>query len=667
MSVAKSGVAEFTSGWSYSFHGDRPKVFRRRLAGLLAAVLAGVLLGAPAEAADYLVDCSRISAASHRASTHRLWHTIADVNAFAAQQGFRAGDRILLRRGCRWREQLQLVGDQSQNPAPNSGSPDKPLVIASFGSGDLPTIDGADPLAGWKDQGHGVYSVQTSGPVYKIFVDGESQETEALLPQPNFDGSWQPQTAYFMWDYILYQGKTLGAVRDVDAQTRFSSDGWYHAPNLPPVQLTTGIANVLRTPGSWYFDSRAGVLYVHLRDGGNPSLHRIDVTRRCYGIHLNGVSHAVVDSLRIIHAAKSGVLADVFSPNRGSLPPGNEFNTIENSVFWNDGDNTVDTLPVSRLQIEGAISIAPSTVASDHPLRGWVVRNNAVGMTDGAWVFSYNRSGISAIGTDGLLLQNNYIAAQQTMGVSVYTDHGPRCLAPRIEGNYFTASQGNLRVSGCTNPVIDSNIIAYSYGYGIQTGGNSSGAVVTHNLIHHLTVTPKANLFNGVDCNGGAPGGTLAFNTIESVWAADATLEIGCDHWSVHDNVFDSSNNAQHGGLTLYIRHEALAGMTFRHNLYKVDPQVTRQFNVGAGQPGAKTFHDLSWWHENVEPSAVVATGPLFADGARGNYALRRAGVFGPPSQIALPVHPFVPTAASTVYLQESPHRPWQPQDTLRR
>jgi hypothetical protein len=184
--------------------------------------------------------------------------------------------------------------------------------------------------------------------------------------------------------------------------------------------------------------------------------------------------------------------------------------------------------------------------------------------------------------------------------------------------------------------------------------------------MHHLTVTPKGHAFNGLDCNGGAPGGTMAFNTIESVWAAEATLEVGCDHWTVRQNVFDSSNNAQHGGLTLYIRKEALPGMQFENNLYKVDPAVKRQFNVGAGTPGANTFHDFAWWKANMEPTARLSEQALFLDSAKGNYALRDAKALNADTRAALPVRPFVPSSASATYLKEALHTPWEPQDKFR-
>jgi len=594
------------------------------------------------------------------------WQHLAKINSFAQQQGFRPGDSILLKRGCRWHEQLELIHSNSSGAPLNSGKDGAPITISAYGHGDFPTIDGADAATGWKPAGGVIFSAPIRDLVYKVFADGDKRETKPLSAQPNYLGQWSSATTYHMWDYVTDKGMTFGAMKEVGTPGTLKNTDWYHAPALPPEQQVSGLANVTRTPGSWFFDTKQGMLFVHLANGGNPAQHQIQISRRRYGIELVGVSHITIDGIRIIHAAKSGVLATVYESNQGGLYMSNEYNTVKNSIFWNNCDISMDVLPRTGMIGEGAIYVAASPKTADKSLKGWVIEGNAVGAIDSERVASFGRSGLSITATEGLILRTNYIATNDAMGVSVFTDRGPRCIKPSIESNYFAANQGSLRISGCIDPVADSNIISYSYGYGIQTGGNSSGAVITHNLMHHLTVTPKGHAFNGLDCNGGAPGGTLAFNTIESVWAADATLEVGCDHWTVRKNVFDSSNNAQHGGLTLYIRKEALPGMRFEDNIYRVDPAVKRQFNVGAGTPGAQTFHDFAWWRANIEPTAKISGQPMFLNPATGDYALREAKVLNASPLAALPIHPFVHNAASTTYLKESLNSPWEPQDKYR-
>lgn len=617
-------------------------------------------------ATTFYVDCDhgKDSASGH--SLKSTWQHLGAVNSFARIEGFHPGDSILLKRGCRWHEQLELLNGNNSGPLTNSGRNGAPITISAYGIGDLPTIDGADAATSWKPAGPGTFAAEVKGLVYKVFVDGDKRETKALSAQPNYLGQWSSSTTYHMWDYVTNNGMTFGAMTDVPTPGPLKNTEWYHAPALDPEKQASGMTNVTKTPGSWFLDTKQGLLFVHLRDGSNPSQHQIQIGRRRYGIELAGVSHISIDGLRIIHAAKSGILATVYDSNQGGLYVSNEYNTIRNSIFWNNCDISTDVLPRTGMIGEGAIYVASSSKTTDQSLKGWVVEGNAIGAIDSERVATFGRSGISITATEGLILRNNYVATNDAMGVSVFTDRGPRCIKPSIDSNYFAANQGNLRISGCTDPVADSNTISYSYGYGIQTGGNSSGAVITHNLMHHLTVTPKGHAFNGLDCNGGAPGGTLAFNTIESVWAAEATLEVGCDHWTVRQNVFDSSNNAQQGGLTLYIRKEALPGTRFEDNIYRVDPAVKRQFNVGAGTPGVNTFHDFAWWRANMEPTARLSEQPLFLDSATGNYALRDAKAMNAGSRAALPTLPFVQNSTTAIYLKEALNAQWEPQDKFR-
>jgi hypothetical protein len=616
-------------------------------------------------ATTFYVNCVNGSDRANGRSLRGSWQHLDAISTYARKEGFRPGDFIQLRRGCRWREQLELSNTNLAGSISNSGNDRQPITITSYGTGDFPTIDGADAVSGWKTVTNVTFVTPVSGPVYKVFVDGDSRETKALQPQPNFLGEWRANTGYHMWDYVTHQGRTFGAMRDVVPGSRIGPDDWYRTADLAPDERNKGVDNVARIPGSWFLDTDRKLLYVHLEDGSNPSRHAIQITRRRYGIELQGLNHIVIDSLRIVHAAKSGIVASVFAPNQGGLYMTNEYNSVQNSILWNNGDTTTDVLPGTGLQGEGAIYVAAYAGSTSSPLKGWVIQGNAIGSIDSQKMADYARNGISVSGTEGLVLRNNYVATNNAIGISIVTDRGSRCVRPMIESNYLTSNQGNLRISGCTNPVADSNTIAYSYGYGIQTGGNTSEAVITHNLIHDLTATPNKHLYNGFDCNGGAPNGTLAFNTIEAVWAAEATLEVGCDHWTVRNNVFDSSNNAQHGGLTLYIRKESLPGMRFEQNIYRVDPGVKRQFNVGAGQPGVQTVHDIAWWQANQEPSAHNAGNVLFVNTASNDYSLRNAAAMAAGARAALPVRPFVPGVASTTYLREAFKAAWKPQDQV--
>ncbi len=69
---------------------------------------------------------------------------IAEVNAAS----FAAGDSILFKRGCTWREQLTV---------PSDGSVGLPITFGAYGDGVKPIINGADIIATWADNSTGSY------------------------------------------------------------------------------------------------------------------------------------------------------------------------------------------------------------------------------------------------------------------------------------------------------------------------------------------------------------------------------------------------------------------------------------------------------------------------------------------------------------------------------
>jgi hypothetical protein len=84
--------------------------------------------------AEYYVDSRRGDDAQTGISASQAWRTLAKVNGFK----FQPGDRILLKSGSFWQEQLA--------PA-SSGTPDAPTVIDRYGNGAYPRIDGNGKFA----------------------------------------------------------------------------------------------------------------------------------------------------------------------------------------------------------------------------------------------------------------------------------------------------------------------------------------------------------------------------------------------------------------------------------------------------------------------------------------------------------------------------------------
>jgi parallel beta helix pectate lyase-like protein len=118
----------------------RPPRPRRRLATCAAA--AGLALGLSAGRADaltYYVDCAAGNDANIGTSQAAAWRSLTR----ASQPTYGPGDQILLKRGCLFANQTFM--------ARGSGTPAAPILLADYGTGNLPAIDADRYAAVWME------------------------------------------------------------------------------------------------------------------------------------------------------------------------------------------------------------------------------------------------------------------------------------------------------------------------------------------------------------------------------------------------------------------------------------------------------------------------------------------------------------------------------------
>jgi hypothetical protein len=124
-------------------------------------VLCTLLSKATCLGADYYVDSLYGNDRNTGRAITAAWQTLAKVNSYA---GFVPGDRILLRRGRLWREQLVV---------PCSGTAGKPLLVGAYGTGERPVLKGSVPVTGWAATGapHR-WRAQLAAAPNQVFFDG---------------------------------------------------------------------------------------------------------------------------------------------------------------------------------------------------------------------------------------------------------------------------------------------------------------------------------------------------------------------------------------------------------------------------------------------------------------------------------------------------------------
>jgi len=99
---------------------------------------------------DYYVSSSK---GSDQNDGHFYEHPIKTLNKIK-NLGLKAGDRLLLKRGDVWREDLIIVW---------SGAESGLLEISAYGEGPKPVLNGSVALTGWLPHGKGIYHTAYEG------------------------------------------------------------------------------------------------------------------------------------------------------------------------------------------------------------------------------------------------------------------------------------------------------------------------------------------------------------------------------------------------------------------------------------------------------------------------------------------------------------------------
>ena len=156
-------------------------------------------------ATTYYIDFSWGNDSSAGTSIFTPWQTINKIN----NSSFQGGDSILFKRGEVWKERLVF---------PSSGNAFSPIVIGSYGEGNLPIITGVDNYDGWNNAGtwtlfkDNIWSrVQTNNP-QRMWINGAEVLRNELID--SLDGS------RYMW---AWQNSKLYVYSNENPATAFSS------------------------------------------------------------------------------------------------------------------------------------------------------------------------------------------------------------------------------------------------------------------------------------------------------------------------------------------------------------------------------------------------------------------------------------------------------------
>jgi uncharacterized repeat protein (TIGR02543 family) len=144
-------------------------MIKRHTLGFRRISLCILLFQAACLGADYYVDGTAGDDGNSGLSPTTAWRTVAKVNV----SSFAPGDRILLRRGQVWREQLVV---------PSSGTADRPIVFGAYGVGDRPTLKGSALVQNWTAAGSpNIWRASLATQPNQVFLDGVRGTLESAV------------------------------------------------------------------------------------------------------------------------------------------------------------------------------------------------------------------------------------------------------------------------------------------------------------------------------------------------------------------------------------------------------------------------------------------------------------------------------------------------------
>jgi hypothetical protein len=216
-----------------------------------------------------------------------------------------------------------LAGDYRETVKPNSG-----ITIAPYQNQTV-TVDGADPVTGWTLYSGNIYRAQvtlSSGDTNQVFVNGQMM-TEAQWPLSYdlFHPVWA--TAQSGTNATTLVDSNLPNINWVGAHVHFwsGSDPWdpqtgvitasqpgtltftvdgasfppYIVPQAGGYYFLFGALGALTAAGEWFYDSKAGYLYLWAPGGADPNTLAVSAKVRQYGFDLSNASNVTIQGLSL--------------------------------------------------------------------------------------------------------------------------------------------------------------------------------------------------------------------------------------------------------------------------------------------------------------------------------------------------------------------------------
>ncbi len=492
-------------------------------------------------------------------STSTPWLTINKVNT----SSFSAGDSILFRRGCTWREQLTI---------PSSGTTGNPITFGAYGTGDDPIISGADLVTTW---------TQCNGSEYSDnFDDNDITDWTVVGSVAATGGKMVVTVSNGGSDYATSGAKT--------ARTEYWA---YFTVNLASSGLTWANSTLIGIGG---LQAAAGSprLQVHFANGTGTAYWRTDyqtdsgtTSATTATVATPDVTHEIVLHFKAATGAgNNDGVAQIWADGTALLNLSNvDSDTLTadrfrlGNIWANAGVNGAEYIDDAHL---GTIACNPHVYSATDSTTVNIVREDLITSTSKATTFA-GINGVKKFYTDGT---NIYYRASDDADPDTHTMYvGTRSFAVNINNvDYIdfenivfefgnALGTGTVRIQGTSGNInLDHCTVRWSAKHGFYIDSTDSQYAIEYCDIHHNGLNGTSN---GAGITFWSHTGAavtkpilIAHNTVHHNFGTGIALETQyatAEYNTVYNN--GDTSNAESGIKT----HEGSGGGDGQHNIIR--------------------------------------------------------------------------------------------------
>jgi hypothetical protein len=239
------------------------------------------------------------------------WLSIDKVNTTKLNPG----DQILMRCGDTFAGELKLH---------NSGTPEQPIVISSYGNGPKPVLTGAISVKKWVIEKNSKYNAKVDNKVYQLFFNNlqydlaripakgffviENGDKNNLIDTRNLSVNYNLAGATARIRAVNWQYETAKVSSHSDGKITFAESMMYQC-NPRYGYILDNKYEFLTEQGQWFWDEKSKLLQIISFDNVNPELHKVEACIYQNGICLSGnVSHIQIRNLHLEKYENAAIL-----------------------------------------------------------------------------------------------------------------------------------------------------------------------------------------------------------------------------------------------------------------------------------------------------------------------------------------------------------------------